>query len=61
MSVSLLSPLQNPSVPQVRQLLTEYCILPLGDPEVKGRLKPEHLVKSVMLYGPSGAGNITHD
>lgn len=47
---------QNPSVPQIRQLLTEYCILPLGDAQVKAKLQPEHMVKSVMLYGPSGAG-----
>jgi hypothetical protein len=47
---------QMPAVPQIRQLLTEYCILPMGDPEVKAKLKPGDAIKTVLLFGPSGAG-----
>jgi hypothetical protein len=48
---------QDPSIAQIRQNLTEYCILPNGSAEVKEKCKV--LTKSVMLYGPSGAGK-TH-
>ncbi len=48
---------QDPSIAQIRQNLTEYCILPNGSPEVKEKCKV--LLKSVMLYGPSGSGK-TH-
>ena len=47
----------DPSIAQIRQSLTEYCILPNGSPEIKA--KTAKLIKSVMLYGPSGAGK-TH-
>jgi hypothetical protein len=46
----------DPSISQIRQMLTEYCILPNGSHEIKGAIEPENLIKSVMLYGPSGAG-----
>jgi hypothetical protein len=46
----------DPSISQIRQMLTEYCILPNGSNEIKGAIEPENLIKSVMLYGPSGAG-----
>ena len=48
---------QDPSIAQIRQSLTEYCILPNGSAEIKANT--QKLVKSVMLYGPSGAGK-TH-
>lgn len=48
---------QDPSIAQIRQSIAEYCILPNGDPEVKEKCKI--LVKSLMLYGPGGAGK-TH-
>jgi hypothetical protein len=48
---------QDPSIAQIRQSLTEYCILPNGSAEVKA--STSKLIKSVMLYGPSGAGK-TH-
>jgi hypothetical protein len=48
---------QDPSIAQIRQSLTEYCILPNGSPDIKANMGK--LIKSVMLYGPSGAGK-TH-
>jgi hypothetical protein len=47
---------QDPSISQIRQMLTEYCILPNGSADVKMALPAEKLIKSVMLYGPSGTG-----
>ena len=44
---------QNPSIPQVRQALTEYILLPLGSPYA--RIKAP-FAKSVLLYGPPGCG-----
>lgn len=48
---------QDPSIAQIRQSITEYCILPNGSPEIKEKSKT--LIKTVMLYGPSGSGK-TH-
>lgn len=48
---------QDPSIAQIRQSLTEYCVLPNGSSAVKASMN--QLIKSVMLYGPSGAGK-TH-
>lgn len=48
---------QDPSIAQIRQAITEYCILPNGDAEVKEKMT--NIIKSVMLYGPSGTGK-TH-
>ena len=48
---------QDPSICQLRQSITEYCILPNGSAEVKATVKT--LVKSIMFYGPSGSGK-TH-
>lgn len=48
---------QDPSIAQIRQSLTEYCILPNGSAAVKA--STAKLIKSVMLYGPSGSGK-TH-
>lgn len=48
---------QDPSIAQLRQSITEYCILPNGSPEIKAQAKSQ--IKSLMLYGPSGAGK-TH-
>ena len=47
---------QDPSISQIRQMLTEYCILPNGSNDIKLAIEPENTVKSVMLYGPSGTG-----
>lgn len=47
---------QDPSEVQIRQNLTEYAILPLGEPYIKAKLSPEMNVKSILLYGPSGSG-----
>lgn len=46
----------DPSMQQLRQAITEYCILPQGSKFVK-----EHspLINAVLLYGPSGCGK-TH-
>merc|ERR1711865_651626 len=44
---------QDPSMAQIRQALTEYAILPLGSTQCKA--KTQH-IKSLMLYGPKGAG-----
>jgi len=46
----------GPSLGQLRGLLTEYAVLPLGSGNVKARLSDEVNVKSIMLYGPSGSG-----
>eukprot|EP00981_Chlorochromonas_danica_P013134 scaffold5903_cov165-Ochromonas_danica.AAC.9 len=48
---------QDPSIAQLRQSITEYCILPNGSAEVKEKCKVQ--IKSVMLYGPAGSGK-TH-
>ncbi|XP_032664445.1 dynein regulatory complex protein 11 [Odontomachus brunneus] len=42
-----------PTLGDVRQLITEYCILPLGD-HVLRELTP--LVRSVLIAGPHGSG-----
>merc|ERR1712196_455082 len=47
----------DPSIAQLRQALTEYCVLPNGSKEIKEANKT--LIKSVCLYGPSGSGK-TH-
>jgi hypothetical protein len=47
---------QDPSEVQIRQNLTEYAILPLGEPYIKQKLDPAMNVKSILLYGPSGSG-----
>jgi SpoVK/Ycf46/Vps4 family AAA+-type ATPase len=43
----------NPSPGDLRQLLTEYCILPLGSPNIKN-FAPQ--IKSVLISGPKGTG-----
>jgi len=52
---------QDPSEPQLRQSLTEYAILPLGEPDVKDHLakmpdKDKADVRSILLYGPKNSG-----
>jgi IQ and AAA domain-containing protein len=47
---------QDPSLAQIRQSIVEYCILPNGSASIKASLPPEKLIKTIMLYGPSGAG-----
>jgi IQ and AAA domain-containing protein len=44
----------EPSMAQVRQLLTEYAVLPLGSQLVHERLEP-HL-KTLLLYGHHNTG-----
>lgn len=56
----------DPSMAQIRQLLTEYCILPLGSPTLHAKstahdpcqlkfCRLPHL-KSLLLYGPAATG-----
>lgn len=47
---------QDPSLAQIRQTVTEYCILPNGSNEIKMKLKDEDNIKSIMFFGPSGSG-----
>ena len=47
---------QAPSIPQLRQLLTIYAVLPLGDPDVKATMTKETNIRSILLYGPEGSG-----
>jgi len=52
---------QDPSEPQIRQSLTEYAILPLGEPDVKTHLSKmadgdKADVRSILLYGPANSG-----
>ena len=47
---------EDPSMAQLRQSIVEYCILPNGSAEIKAGIPPEKMVKSLMLYGPSGGG-----
>lgn len=42
-----------PSISDVRRLVSEYCILPLGSPAVHEKAP---LIKSVLLAGPRGTG-----
>merc|ERR1719230_632013 len=46
----------DPSMAQLRASITEYCILPNGSLNIKGKLPDECTVKSLMLYGPAGSG-----
>ena len=46
----------DPSMAQLRASITEYCVLPLGSTALKAKLSDVHNVKSILLYGPSGAG-----
>lgn len=46
----------DPSIAQIRQAVSEYCILPNGAPEIRTGLNPKKNVKSLMLFGPSGSG-----
>lgn len=48
---------QDPSMPQIRQNLTEYAILPLGSPFLRKNLCEDYMLpKTLLLYGPSGSG-----
>ena len=53
---------QDPSVPQVRQALTEYAILPLGSDAVRAQVWKHcaddgvKLPRSILLYGARGTG-----
>ncbi|CEG47354.1 iq and aaa domain-containing [Plasmopara halstedii] len=44
---------QDPSAAQLRQLITEYGVLPLSSPFIRARTP---LIRSIMLYGPRGSG-----
>jgi len=46
----------DPSIAQLRQTITEYCVLPNGSADVKMALRDEDNIKTIMLFGPSGAG-----
>jgi SpoVK/Ycf46/Vps4 family AAA+-type ATPase len=39
----------DPSMAQIRQAVSEYCILPLGSQAVHEKLEPH--IKAVLLYG----------
>jgi SpoVK/Ycf46/Vps4 family AAA+-type ATPase len=43
----------NPTPGDIRQLLTEYCILPLGSQTVRNFAPP---IKSILISGPKGTG-----
>ena len=43
----------NPGPADVRRLITEYCILPLGSPELRENTPA---IKSVLMVGPEGCG-----
>merc|ERR1711998_697260 len=45
-----------PSPAETRQLILEYCILPLGGEEVMTRLYKGASRHAVLLYGPAGTG-----
>lgn len=47
----------TPSMEDVRRVITQYCILPLGSQAVH-ETQPVH-VKSVLLFGPHGVGKKT--
>jgi len=47
---------QNPSMAQLRASVTEYAVLPLGSANIKNNILPENNVRSMLLYGPAGAG-----
>ena len=47
---------EDPSIAQIRSMLTEYCIFPNGSSEIKNALDSDNIVKSVMLYGAPGTG-----
>mmetsp|Transcript_33895 Transcript_33895/g.44710 ORF Transcript_33895/g.44710 Transcript_33895/m.44710 type:complete len:899 (-) Transcript_33895:293-2989(-) len=49
---------QDPSMAQLRQNITEYCILPNGSAEIKKKVNWDVCpnIKSILFYGPSGSG-----
>ena len=47
---------QNPRMPQIRSLVTEYAVLPLGSASIKAALDPALNVRSLLFYGPEGSG-----
>jgi MoxR-like ATPase len=49
------APMPIPSMAQIRSAVTEYAVLPLGSTTVKAKLESCN-VKTMMLYGPAGAG-----
>lgn len=49
----------DPSIMQIRQAISEYCILPNGSAELKMAIDPAKMIKSAMFYGSSGSGK-TH-
>ena len=46
----------DPALSYLRQVVTEYCVLPLGSEEIHKAIDPEKTIKSIMFYGPSGTG-----
>ena len=46
----------EPSMAQLRGLLTEYAVLPLGSRALKASLSDDVNIKSIMMYGPAGSG-----
>lgn len=46
----------NPSITQLRTLVTEYCIFPQGTKTIKSRLNENENIRSIVFYGPEGTG-----
>ena len=46
----------DPALSYLRQVVTEYCVLPLGSEEIHKAIDPDKTIKSIMFYGPSGTG-----
>mmetsp|Transcript_66749 Transcript_66749/g.98982 ORF Transcript_66749/g.98982 Transcript_66749/m.98982 type:complete len:309 (-) Transcript_66749:1449-2375(-) len=46
----------DPSIHQLRSAIAAYCILPLGSSSIKANIDDSENVRSVLFYGPSGAG-----
>mmetsp|Transcript_8487 Transcript_8487/g.10710 ORF Transcript_8487/g.10710 Transcript_8487/m.10710 type:complete len:735 (+) Transcript_8487:481-2685(+) len=47
---------KNPSISQLKSIIADYCIFPLGSSTIKKSVHEIHNVKSIMIYGPSGSG-----
>jgi hypothetical protein len=47
---------EPPSMAQIRQVVTQYCVLQNASPSLRAALPVEAQVRSVMYYGPKGGG-----
>ncbi|KAL7536431.1 hypothetical protein ACHAXR_007155 [Thalassiosira sp. AJA248-18] len=46
----------DPSAFQLRKIIMEYCILPLGSQQIKSNLQDEENIRSLLFYGPENSG-----